>query len=51
MASTDGREVLVSAGGLTFFKDLSVSILGEDARFAAREWTEVAILEISIGTP
>jgi hypothetical protein len=29
-------------GGLTFFKDLSVSMLGDDARFAARECTELA---------
>jgi len=42
MARTEGRVVLLSTGGFAFFNDLSVSILGEDARFAAREWTEVA---------
>lgn len=45
MAKTEGRAVFVSTGG-TFFRDLSVSILGEDARFAARERTEVPRLQL-----
>lgn len=32
-----------SVGGCTFLRDLSVSMLGDEARFAAREWTEVAV--------
>ena len=32
--------VFVSMGGLTFLRDLSVSMLGDDARFAARECTD-----------
>jgi hypothetical protein len=32
---------LNSVGGLTSFKDLSMSMLGDDALFAARECTEV----------
>jgi hypothetical protein len=40
-ARTEGRFLVDSLGGWTFFSDLSVSMLGEDARFAAREWTEV----------
>lgn len=42
----DGRWLLDSEGGWTFFNDLSVSMLGEDARFAARECTEEASLVI-----
>jgi ubiquitin carboxyl-terminal hydrolase 1 len=41
MARTDGRWAFVS-GGLTSFSDLSRSMPGEDARFAARECTEAA---------
>jgi len=40
-AKTDGRSFLDSVGGLTFLSDLSVSIEGDEARFAARECTEV----------
>ena len=38
MPSTAG--VFVSDGGLASLSDLSISILGDDARFAARERTE-----------
>lgn len=42
MAKTDGRCFLVSWGGLRSFSDLSRSIPGEEALFAARECTEVS---------
>jgi len=41
-ARTEGREVLASSGGLRSLRDLSRSMPGEDARFAAREWIDVA---------
>lgn len=43
-ARTEGREVLVFSGGLRSLRDLSRSMPGEDARFAAREWIDAAVL-------
>ena len=41
-ASTAGRWFVDSAGSWTCLRDLSVSMLGEVARLAAREWSEGA---------
>jgi hypothetical protein len=40
--SIDGRWLMDSAGSFTFFKDLSVSMLGEVALLASRECLEGA---------